>query len=113
MINKKLVSDFADIIGNIEIAMHLDSFDIVKQDYMKALNVLLKWIKYYYNNKNFDIVNTEESLEIHTLLEEIKLDLLPSKEIGIESLLTDNILIRYEVIVKTINDERSSYGKEY
>lgn len=106
MINKKLVSDFADIIGKIEIAIQLDSFSDVKDNYNMILNVLLKWIKHYYTNKNFDIVTPEKSLEIHTLLEEIKWDLLPSKEIGIESLLTDAILIRYEVIIKTINDER-------
>ena len=107
MINKKLISDFAGIIGNIEIAIHLDSFSKVKSDYEMVLNVLLKWIQYYYSNKNLDIVTTDESLKIHTLLEEIKWDLLPSKDIGIESLLTDNILIRYEVIIKTINEEIS------
>ncbi|HIS38334.1 MAG TPA: hypothetical protein IAB45_02365 [Candidatus Onthousia faecavium] len=108
MINKKLVSDFADIIGNIEIAIHLDSFNRVKADYEMILNVLLKWIQYYYANKNLDIVTTDESLKIHTLLEEIKWDLLPRKDIGVESLLTDNILIRYEVIIKAINEERMS-----
>lgn len=106
MINKKLVSDFANIIGNIEIAVQMDSFADVKDNYNMILNTLLKWIKYYYTNKNFDIVTTKESSEIHTLLEEIKWDLLPSKEIGIEALLTDDILIRYEVIIKNINDER-------
>ena len=108
MINKKLISDFADIIGNIEIAIHLDSFNRVKADYEMILNVLLKWIQYYYANKNLDIVTTDESLKIHTLLEEIKWDLLPRKDIGVESLLTDNILIRYEVIIKAINEERMS-----
>ena len=73
MINKKLVSDFADIIGNIEIAIHLDSFNRVKADYEMILNVLLKWIQYYYANKNLDIVTTDESLKIHILLVEIKL----------------------------------------
>lgn len=105
MINKKLVSDFADLIGNIEIAIQLDSFKDVRDTYQIILNSLLKWIKSYYINKNFDVITREESLEIHTLLEEIKWKLLTNKEIGNESLLTDNILIRYEVIMKTINDE--------
>ena len=107
MINKKLVSDFSNIIGNIEIAIQLDSFDSVRDKYKKILNILLKWIKFYYINRNFDIITTEESLNIHTTLEEIKWDLLPSKETGMESLLTDDILIRYEVIVKSINDEKT------
>lgn len=108
MLNRKLISDFADIIGNLEIAIHLDSFKNVKEKYEMVLNELLKWVKSYYINKNLDIATYEKSLEIHTLLENIKWDILPNKEIGIESLLTDNILIRYEVIMKTINKERGN-----
>ena len=108
MINKKLVSDFADIIGNIEIAMNLDSFKDVRETYNKILCELLKWIKGYYLNKNFDIITHEKSLEIHDLLDEIKWEKLSDKEIGVEALLTDNILIRYEVIMKTINEERGN-----
>lgn len=106
MINKKIVNEFANIIGNIEIAIQLDSLKDIKSKYETILNELLKWIKSYYINKSLDIVTYEKSLEIHTLLEEIKWSILPNKEIGIESLLTDNILIRYEVIMKMINDER-------
>lgn len=108
MINKKLVSDFADIIGNIEIAINLDSFKDVRETYKKILCDLLEWIKSYYLNKNFDIVTYEKSLEIHTLLDEIKWEKLSNKKIGVEALLTDNILIRYEVIMKTINEERGN-----
>ena len=60
-------------------------------------------------NKNFDIVTYDKSLEIHTLLDEIKWELLTNKEIGDESLLTDDILIRYEVIMKEINNERGDF----
>ena len=38
----------------------------------------------------------------------MKNELIPDKKIGMESMLSDNILIRYEVIIKTINDERSN-----
>ena len=104
--NKKLISDFADIIGNIEIAINLDSFQDVKETYNGIKNELLKWIKYYYSYKKFDIVTYEKSLEIHNLLEEIKYKKINNKKIGNEALLTDNILIRYEVIIKIINEER-------
>ena len=106
MLNKKLISDFADIIGNLEIAIHLDSFKSVKDKYEMVLNELLNWIKEYYKVKNLNIVAHDKSLEIHTLLENIKWDILPDKKIGIESLLADNILIRYEVIMNTINKQR-------
>lgn len=108
MINKKLISDFADIIGNLEIAISLDSFCNFKDKYKMVLDELLEWIKYYYAKKNLDIVTHEKSLEIHTLLTDIKWNILPDKKIGMESLLTDNILIRYEVIINTINKERGN-----
>lgn len=106
MINRKLISDFADIIGNLTIAIHLESLKDVRGDYEMVLDELLKWVKYYYENKNLDIVNNDNSLKIHDLLDDIRNDLIPNKTIGMESMLSDNILIRYEVIIKTINDER-------
>lgn len=107
MINRKLISDFADIIGNLTIAIHLESLKYVRNDYEMVLNELLKWVKYYYKNKNLDVVNSDNSLRIHALLDDIRNDLIFNKAIGMESMLSDNILIRYEVIIKTINDERS------
>ncbi len=107
MINQKLISDFANIIGNLRIAIDLDSLKEVKEDYEIVLNELLKWIKYYYKNKNLDIVTHDNSLRIHNLLDEIKNELIPNRQIGMESMLSDNILIRYEVIIKSINDERN------
>lgn len=106
MINRKLISDFADIIGNLTIAVHLESLKDVKYDYEGVLDELIKWVKYYYENKNLDIVSYENSLRIHDLLDEIRNELIPNKSIGIESMLSDNILIRYEVIIKEINNER-------
>ena len=54
MINRKLISDFADIIGNLTIAVHLESLKDVKDDYEGVLDELIKWVKYYYENKNLD-----------------------------------------------------------
>ena len=108
MINRKLVSDFANIIGNIRIAISLDSLKAVKDDYEMVLNELLKWVNYYYENKNLDIITHDDSLKIHNLLDEIRDELIFNSQIGMESMLSDDILIRYEVIIKTINDERNN-----
>lgn len=108
MINRKLISDFANIIGNLRIAIDLDSLKEAKDDYEMVLNELLKWVNYYYENKNLDIVTHDDSLRIHSLLDEIRNELIPNKQIGMESMLSDDILIRYEVIIKTINDKRSN-----
>ncbi len=102
MINKELINDFDNIIGNIEIAINLNSFKDVKNDYELVLNKLLNWLKEYYENQNLNI-NQEESLEIYNILDSIREKVLFNKEIGDEKLLTDNILVRYEVIIKKIN----------
>ena len=108
MINRKLISDFANIIGNLRIAIKLDSLKEVREDYEIVLNELLNWVNYYYQNKNLDIVTYDDSLRIHDLLDNIRNELIPNKQIGIESMLSDDILIRYEVIIKSINDERGN-----
>lgn len=108
MVNKTLISNFSKIIGNIEIAIHLDSYRNVREDYKMISEKLIQWIKYYYSNKNFEIITSEESFRIHELLEEIKCKIITNNDIGDESMLTDDILIRYEVIIKTINNGRMS-----
>lgn len=105
MIDKKIISDFANIIGNLRIAIGLDSLKEVKDDYEMVLNELIKWVNYYYENKNLNIVTHDDSLRIHSLLDNIKNELVFNKQIGMESMLSDDILIRYEVIIKNINDE--------
>jgi hypothetical protein len=105
MINRKLISDFANIIGNLKIAIHLDTLKDIRNDYENVLNELLNWVDYYYKNKNLDIVTHDDSLRIHDLLENVRCKVIPNKKIGIESMLAEDILIRYEVIIKTINEE--------
>lgn len=107
MINKKIISDFADIIGNIEISVRLDSYRDVKKEYIMIKEILLEWVNIYYENKNFDFIKYDESLNIHNQLADIRYKILPDKNIGMESVLSDNILIRYEAIIKQINDDRS------
>ena len=102
MINKELVNEFANIIGNIEIALNFDSYKDVKTDYEIVLNKLLNWLKEYYKDQSLNI-SSEESLEIYNLLDNIREKILFNKEISDEKLLTDNILVRYEVIIKKIN----------
>lgn len=106
MINKKLISDFADIIGNLTIAISLETLKKSKINYEIVLNELLEWVNYYYKHKNLSIVTYDNSLRIHNLLIGEENDLIFDSNIGMESMLSDNILIRYEAIIKTINEER-------
>ena len=108
MLNKQIINDFSNIIGKLEISINLDSFQDIERDYKTILKELISWIKSYYLNKNFDIVTHEKSLEIHSQLEEIKWKKITDKNIGMEAMLTDDIFIIYEKIIKEINDERSA-----
>lgn len=108
MIDQKLVREFAILLGYLKIAISLKSFNYVKNDYEKAISELLSWLNYYYENKNLNIINYSNSLRMHELLEDIRNDVIFDKNMGIESEIGDYILIRYEVIVKMINDERKS-----
>ena len=108
MISQTLIRDFADIIGKLTIAINLKSLRVAKNDYEKVLNELIRWVSYYYENENLNIVTHDESLEIHNILLDRSVDLMMDASIpAMESILSDDILNRYEVIVKTINDQRS------
>lgn len=108
VIEWKLTSHFTAQVGYLNIAINLNSYTTVKSDYKNVLDELLIWVKYYYENKNLNIVNHDNSLRIHDLLEDIRNDIIFDKNIEIELEIADNILIRYEAIVKMINDERKS-----
>ena len=110
MIDQKLVGHFATLIGYLNIAINLNSYSRVRNEYKSVLDELLDWVKYYYENKNLNIVNHNNSLRIHDLLEDIRNDIIFDKSMGIELEIADNILIRYEAIVKMINDERGRYN---
>ena len=93
MINEKLIYHFANVIGYLKIAINLESLKDIRTKYEMVLDELLKWTKYYYENKNLDIVRHDNSLKIHDILEDVKNNIVFRSDIGIESELTDNILI--------------------
>ena len=97
MINEKLIYHFANVIGYLKIAINLESLKDIRTKYEMVLDELLKWTKYYYENKNLDIVTHDNSLKIHDILEDVKNNIVFRSYIGIESELTDNILINYGI----------------
>ena len=57
MIERKLVGHFAALIGYLNIAINLNSYSRVRNEYKSVLDELLDWVKYYYENKNLSIVS--------------------------------------------------------
>ncbi len=108
MINQKLVGHFATLIGYLNIVINLNTYSRVRNEYKSVLHELLGWVKCYYENTNLNIVNHDNSLRINDLLEDIRNDIIFDRSMGIELEIADNILIRYDAIVKIISDERKS-----
>lgn len=106
MINKELIGNFSKVIGYIDIILNIEGFEDVKRDYENIRDVLLMWVKKYYINKNFDTISYEESFDIHEKMQEIRDKKIFDKNLGMEAMITDQILIIYEVIIKSINDGR-------
>lgn len=106
MIDKELVSNFSKIIGYIDVVLSFDGFGDIKDDYNFVKVTLLNWVKYYYENKDFNNITYDESLKIHDILQDVRDIKIYDKNLGMEAMITDDILIRYEVIVKSINEKR-------
>lgn len=109
---KKNIKNFSILIGYLKIAMEFDSFSDVRNEYDEIVNIIIGWAKDYSMNNNFDTITYDESLRLHTLIDNIKEKKLFDKNIGDEKQIADEILIWYEVVMKNINDERGVvYGK--
>ena len=98
--SNSISKDVATVIGYIDIAISYESYSKVKDKYLYVKDKLLNWVRDY--NK----ITKEESLELHTIIDDIKEEILFDKAIGDEKLISDNILIWYEVMIKNINEER-------
>ena len=55
MIDQKLVGHFAALIGYLNIAINLNSYSRVRNEYKSVLDELLGWVKCYYENTNLNI----------------------------------------------------------
>lgn len=100
------IKNFAIILGYLDIALNLETYERVKDKYIKVKTILEEWIIQYNLNKNFDNIAYEQSLQIHNVLDDVKEEMLFDKEIGDEKLISNEILIWYEIIIKKINEER-------
>lgn len=105
-VNKSIIKNFSVLIGYIKMAMSLDSYNDVYIDYKDILTTITSWSKNYIINKNFDNINSSETKRVHILLDDIRENKLFDKKMGKESFLSNEILIWYEVCIKSINDEK-------
>ncbi len=100
-----VAKDFALIIGYLDLAISFESYKKVKNDYLIVKKNLLKWINEYNKVNSFDFVTYEESLKLHTILDNVKERILFDKNIGEEKRISDEVLLWYEIVIKKINEE--------
>ena len=103
--NNEIMKEFLILIGYLEIAKEIDSFNDIKEDYNNVLKELKKWAKDYFLNNSFKLMTYDETLKIHDLLEEISYNKIFDKEVGIECEISDSIRIWYEELMMSINKE--------
>ena len=61
------------------------------------------WINEYNKVNSFDFISYEESLKLHTILDNVKERILFDKNIGEEKRISDEVLLWYEIVIKKIN----------
>lgn len=109
---KNNIRTFSILLGYIRIAMEFDSFKDVRSEYNNIMNTIAGWANNYIMNKNFSNITHKESLKMYKLIDNIREQKLFDKNIGNESEISDEILIWYEVLIKTVNNERGNiYGE--
>ena len=102
------IKNFSIILGYLDIAINLDAYKDVKDKYLNIKTIIEEWIIQYNINRNFNKVTHEQSLQIHNILDDVREEILFNKNIGDEKLISNEILIWYEVIIKKINEEREN-----
>ncbi len=110
MYNKKngvIIKDIATIIGYIDIVISFESYKKVKNKYLDVKEKLLNIL-----SNDIDLITYEDSLKIHTILDDVKEEILFNKDIGDEKIISDDILVLYEAMIKKINSEGKNMEKQ-
>ena len=97
---------FATLLGYLNIVCNIKTYEKTKKDYLYIKTNIEKWLDHFIKNKNFNIITYENSLELHKIIDDKKEEILFDKNIGEEKIISDEILIVYEILMKKINLER-------
>ncbi len=101
----KNIRIFTILIGYIRMAMEFDSYKDVYNEYEQVLDKISNWSKNYYLNKSFNNITYEESLQLHNMIDDVREKKIFDKKIGNEKEISDEILIWYEILIRTINEK--------
>ena len=99
--NRTIEKDVATIIGYLDIATSFESYKKVKDKYLDVKEKLLNIL-----SNDISSITYEDSLKIHTILDDVKEEILFNKEVGDEKVISDDILVLYEAMIKKINSKK-------
>ena len=85
---------------DIDIAISFESYKKVKNKYLDVKEKLFNIL-----SNDISSITYEDSLKIHTILDDVKEEILFNKEIGNEKTISDDILVLYEAMIKKINSQ--------
>ena len=105
---KKNIRNFSILLGYIKLAMSFDSYSDVLDKYEQVSKIISDWASNYFLNKNFSNIMLEKNYEIYNIIDEIREQKLFDKTIGEDKNISDEILIWYEIVIKSINAERGN-----
>lgn len=94
------IRNISILIGYINIALQLDSFQDVRDEYINILNYINNFVKEYLKNHNFNKLEKQEINNIYDKIDLIREKKLFDKTIGDEKIISDEILIWYEIVFK-------------
>ena len=89
------IRNIAILMGYINMAIQIDSYQDVKGEYLDILNTINFWTKH---NQNFNNIKKQDIYNIYNKIDLIREKKLFDKNIGDEKNLSDEILIWYEIV---------------
>ncbi len=81
------------LIGPLAIMAELKSYNGIRKELLELLSIIVKWGATFQINRNLDFIKEEELINIQDRIEHIKDEYLYRPDIGVESELSDEIVI--------------------
>lgn len=84
---------FARLIGPLAIMNELKSYESSKEEIHNILNIIIKWGVEFQSSQNLFFINDDEILNIYNRLDALKDKFLFDDNLGLESELSDEVVI--------------------
>ena len=84
---------FARLIGPLAVMTELDAYKNICSELLDLFSIVVRWGAKFQTERNLDFIKSDELINVYNRMEKIKDDYLYDSQIGIESELSDKIVI--------------------